>query len=126
ASFIHDYNNIYNHTTPWYGTTQSANETTLNPAYNTSTYGKGAYLMVPAALKGKGENGGDIGAEVLYRYVDGVLTGDKLWPWPMEERIKNETGISVTWESSGGLWKTLDGVYTDTTAPASPTGLTVN
>jgi hypothetical protein len=29
----------------------------------------------------------------------------------MENRIKAETGYSVTWESGGGLWKTLEGVF---------------
>jgi len=29
----------------------------------------------------------------------------------MEDRIKNEAGVSVTWEANGGLWKTLDSVY---------------
>jgi len=58
-----------------------------------------------------------MGAEVLYCYVDGVLTDEPLWPWPMEDRIFKETqelfgqGISVTWEANGGLWKTLDGIY---------------
>jgi len=47
----------------------------------------------------------------------------------MEERIKDETGISVTYESAGGLWKTLAGVYSgapptaDTTVPSVPIGL---
>jgi hypothetical protein len=30
---------------------------------------------------------GDIGANVVNRYVDGALTGDALWPWPYEARI---------------------------------------
>ncbi len=36
------------------------------------------------------------GARLTNRYVDGVLTGQPLWPWPMEERVKNELGYSVT------------------------------
>jgi hypothetical protein len=36
------------------------------------------------------------GARLTHRYVDGVLTDIPLWPWPMEERIQNELGISVT------------------------------
>lgn len=55
-----------------------------------------------------------MGAEVLYRYKDGALTRQRLWPWPMEDRIRAETGISVTWEAQGGLWRTLDGVYEGT------------
>ena len=84
---------------------------TLDPGYNTAAYGKGAYLMVPTALKGKGMKGGNIGAEVLYRYHDGVLTGKPLWPWPMENRIVAEFGVSPTWETKKGIWKTLDGLY---------------
>jgi len=104
----------------------------LNPAYDTTTYGKGAYLMVPTALQGRGEGGADIGAEALYGYQDGTLTNTALWPWPMEQRICNETGYSATYEdrytgcaSGGGIWKTLDGVYSDTTPPAAPSGLSV-
>jgi hypothetical protein len=36
------------------------------------------------------------GARLTHRYIDGVLTGDPLWPWPMEGRIQAELGISVT------------------------------
>ncbi|MFH0863551.1 MAG: chondroitinase-B domain-containing protein [Candidatus Gottesmanbacteria bacterium] len=131
GTLTNTYNNIYNFTTDYSGkASKGIGEIDVNPSYDTNTYGEGAYLIAPVTLKGKGENGADIGAEVLYRYQDGVLTGTALWPWPMEERICNETGYSVTYENSctngGGLWKTLDGVYFDTTPPASPTGLMVN
>jgi len=36
-------------------------------------------------------NTGD-GANLCYRYIDGTLTEEKLWPWPMNERIKQATG----------------------------------
>jgi hypothetical protein len=36
------------------------------------------------------------GARLSHRYIDGVLTNEPLWPWPMEERIQAELGISVT------------------------------
>jgi hypothetical protein len=36
------------------------------------------------------------GARLTHRYVDGVLTNEPLWPWPMEARIQAEMGISVT------------------------------
>jgi hypothetical protein len=36
------------------------------------------------------------GARLTHRYVDGVLTNEPLWPWPMEDRIQAELGISVT------------------------------
>jgi hypothetical protein len=38
----------------------------------------------------------------------------------MEDRIKAETGHSVTWESGGGFWKTLDGVYPSGVSFVSP------
>jgi hypothetical protein len=94
---------------------------TLAANYDTATYGKGAYLMVPPSLQGVSKIDGayhiktassrDIGAEVLFRYQDGVLSNIPLWPWPMEARIFKETGISVTWEKNRGLWKTLKKVY---------------
>ncbi len=36
------------------------------------------------------------GARLSYRYIDGVITTQPLWPWPMEDQIKNELGYSVT------------------------------
>ena len=36
------------------------------------------------------------GARLTHRYVDGVLTNEPLWPWPMEDRIQAELGFSVT------------------------------
>jgi hypothetical protein len=36
------------------------------------------------------------GARLTHRYVNGVLTAEPLWPWPMEARIQAELGISVT------------------------------
>ncbi len=32
-------------------------------------------------------NSGNVGATICKRYVDGVLTQDSLWPWPMDQRI---------------------------------------
>ncbi len=84
-----------------------------SPRFDTARYGRGGYLFVPgnSPLKKSGKDGGQVGASVLYRYENGVLTKTPLWPWPMEDRIMRETGVSVTWEAKGGLWKTLDGVY---------------
>jgi hypothetical protein len=36
------------------------------------------------------------GARLTHRYVNGVLTDEPLWPWPMEDRVQAELGISVT------------------------------
>jgi hypothetical protein len=106
-----DYVNVYGCTTDYLNVSGGSNNSTLYPAYDTDTYGKGAYCMVPAALAGRGESGEGIGAEVLYRYVDGLLTDEPLWPFPMEDRILAESGWSATWESDHGIWKTLEGVY---------------
>ncbi len=36
------------------------------------------------------------GAHIYYRYENGKLTDRPLWPWPMNERIKELTGLDVT------------------------------
>jgi hypothetical protein len=36
------------------------------------------------------------GARLTHRYINGVLTDQPLWPWPMEKRIRDELGYSVT------------------------------
>jgi hypothetical protein len=36
------------------------------------------------------------GARLQYRYVNGVLTNEPLWPWPMEERIREEFKTHLT------------------------------
>ncbi|OGD70858.1 hypothetical protein A3I18_01305 [Candidatus Campbellbacteria bacterium RIFCSPLOWO2_02_FULL_35_11] len=53
-----------------------------------------------SSCKGAGENGKDIGANILYKYgEDGtlwgepgydILTTNKLWPWPNENAIKSD------------------------------------
>lgn len=129
----HHHNNFYDVDIHYSGTTGGPGDTSVNPGYDTAQYGLGAYLFVPPALKGQGENGADIGAEVLYRSVEGILIGTRLWPWFMEARICAETanllgeGQSVTYEAhqveydydgdgqpetytcTGGIWKTLLG-----------------
>lgn len=107
----HDFNNLHDITTDYSGTSPGPNEKFEIPYFDTTTYGNGAYLIRPQNIREDGEGGVGIGAEVLYRYQDGVPTNIPLWPWSMEDRIFAETGISVTWEENGGLWKTLDGVY---------------
>ncbi len=127
----HDYNNFYNIASLFYNAkfmtpqvlSSHENLNTLNPSYDTADYGLGAYLIVPSSLKGRGQDGSDIGAEALYSYEYGILTNIPLWPWPMEMRIVNEFSISPTWEVNGGLWTTLNGVYTEnvyTTPPQPP------
>jgi hypothetical protein len=130
GAIVADYNAYWDITgSPTYSgaATQGAHDKneTIQPNYDTAAYGNGAYLIKPSNLATSGEGGTYMGAEVLYRYQDGTLTSTPLFPWPMEARICAETGYSVTYENGyagcangGGLWKTLDGVYGDTTSPA--------
>jgi hypothetical protein len=124
----------HNHLAFWQndnsGTLIDSGDTQVNPGYDMQKYGRGAFLFVPpcSPLKHAGQGGTGIGANIIYRYQNEMLTHQPLWPWPMEDRIKAETGISVTWASAGGVWKTLDGVYSqgagpaacDTSSPATP------
>jgi hypothetical protein len=89
----------------------STGNVATNPRYNTATYGLGAYLLPPHQLQGHGSGRADMGAQITYEYVNGVLTSTPLWPWPMESRILAQTGRSVTYASGGGIWNTLAGVY---------------
>jgi hypothetical protein len=36
------------------------------------------------------------GADIRYQYVDGTKTQQALWPWPMEQRVREELGYSIT------------------------------
>ncbi len=107
----HDYLDFYGNGS--IGTSLDSTDRQVDPGYDTTTYGRGGYLYIPqnSPLKGAGQNGADIGANILYEYVNGQLTNQPLWPWPMEDRIMAEKGMSVTWERNGGIWKTLNGVY---------------
>ncbi|MEZ4270651.1 MAG: right-handed parallel beta-helix repeat-containing protein [Myxococcota bacterium] len=112
GSIVHRFNNLFAVTTPYTNLTADPTEFSTDPLFDTNRYGPGAYLIRPANLSTLGESGGAVGAEVLYQYdTTGNLTQLPLWPWPMDERILLETGISVTHAGSGGLWNTLDGVY---------------
>lgn len=111
GTIAHTYNDLYNLTLDYYNTTAGTGEIDTSPNYDTTTYGNGAYLIKPSNLITSGEGGTYMGAEVLYRYQDGVLTNVPLWPWPMEARIVADIGVSVSYEASGGIWKTLSGVY---------------
>ena len=123
----HDFNDFYNVYSPLYDAAYisppnfNSHEIQGDPNYAASTYGYGAYLIAPAVMKGQGQNGSDVGANVIYEYVNGTLTDTPLWPWPIEDRIFSEFNVSPTWESYGGLWTTLDGVYpADIAVPPAP------
>ena len=70
---------------------------TIQNSYVQNVYVSGDYAhRVLTTLNGEG-------ARLTYRYVDGVLMdgtngqpAQPLWPWPMEDRIQAELGISVT------------------------------
>ena len=81
-----------------------------DPMFDTAQFGVGGYLRGSTAL-GAAPDGNPYGARVMFRVVDGALTDEPLWPWPMESRIRRETGRSVTWEEAGGLWRTLCDAY---------------
>lgn len=50
------------------------------------------------------------GARLNYRYVDGVLTGVPLWPWPMESRGQAEMGgFSITSWAQGVIQRAQGG-----------------
>jgi hypothetical protein len=119
-----NYSIFYNNGNDFSGdVTEGQGNIFTDPGYDVSMYGDGAYLIPPPNFESKGENGQRIGADIRFRSVNSESTDEPLWPWPMEERICNELGVSVTWEQSGqisantgeycggGLWKTLDGVY---------------
>ena len=36
------------------------------------------------------------GADITKKYLNGVKTSESLWPWPMEQRVRNELGYSIT------------------------------
>jgi len=51
------------------------NELSVNPQLGTCK----VWIPATSPMKGAGKNGADIGASVLYRYVDGALTAQPLW-----------------------------------------------
>jgi len=91
----HSYCNFYNNNSIGVGLTTGDRQ--QNPGFY-SKGGNTTYLYLPenSPLKGAGQNGEDIGANIFYRYENGVLTNQLLWPWPMQERILNEIGYDVT------------------------------
>jgi len=110
------YCNFYNNSSNFASAvSQGAGNLFINPGYDVLKYGDGAYLMYAPNLLGKGEGGQNMGADIRFCSVNGKLTNTPLWPWPMESRIVNEIGVSVTWAANGGIWKTLNNVYDNNT-----------
>ncbi|MEN6536532.1 MAG: Ig-like domain-containing protein, partial [Bryobacteraceae bacterium] len=83
------------------------------------------------------------GARLRYRYVNGQLmdgsngeAAQELWPWPMEQRVKDELGISVTCEvgklinqyTASPIENIDPSLYCegqDTAAPSEPTNVSL-
>ncbi|MBL4781461.1 MAG: hypothetical protein JKX92_04380 [Porticoccaceae bacterium] len=82
-----DYNNVFDHQSDYrkYAMTPGANSfsTPLVLEY---------LLEIPAASvnHGAADDGGDIGATIVKRTVNGRVSSDSLWPYPYEQRIKEE------------------------------------
>jgi parallel beta-helix repeat protein len=84
-SYVNLYGNSSRNTPP----TSCQHCSTVNPG------NIGLTIPGDSPMKGAGENSEDIGANICYRYENGVLTDIPLWPWPMADRIKKELGIDV-------------------------------
>lgn len=46
---------------------------------------------------------GSQGGQMCYRYIDGLLTTQPLWPWPMDQRIKDALAISGYHSATAGF-----------------------
>lgn len=76
ASRILDYLNVFNSPDPYTsGTETRTHATTIDPGMGSCML----WIPLNSPMKGAGKNGADIGANILYRYQDGVLTNQPLW-----------------------------------------------
>jgi len=78
SSWSLNYCNAYNSGTPFTPVASDShitNERTIDPQL------AGAKIWIPptSPMKGTGLNGADIGANIIYKYQDGILTGNLLW-----------------------------------------------
>jgi hypothetical protein len=55
----------------------------------------GTVTVTNSKIEGMPQYQGE-GARLSSRYIDGVLTTDPLWPWPMDARAQAELGINIT------------------------------
>lgn len=95
----HDYNYYFgNGTGPRNNVSaETHTSTTCNPAF---TYP--LRVEVGNCAAGAAADGSNLGATIVKRYQNGVLTATDLWPWPNEARIKTEMcgggpGSTVGW-----------------------------
>ena len=75
ADSLIEYTNGFNHSVGNFSVPKQSNSTQLNPELGS------CIVFIPASspMKGAGKGGADIGANVLYRYQNGVLTNQPLW-----------------------------------------------
>ena len=71
-----DFSNSFGNATNYSsGTSGRTNSTSIDPQLGTCK----VWIPATSPMKGAGAGGADIGANVLYRYQDGVLTNQPLW-----------------------------------------------
>jgi hypothetical protein len=75
ATYGHSYMNGYNNGTNFSPSSGYTNTSTVAPELGPCK----VFIPQNSPLKGKGEGGADIGANILYRYEKGVLTNQPLW-----------------------------------------------
>ncbi|MBN1672280.1 MAG: hypothetical protein JXR37_14670 [Kiritimatiellae bacterium] len=65
-----------------------------------------------AELFGNGDNAytSKRGADIYHRYKDGVLTDEPLWPWPMDQRIKEAMARSGSRSVTHGMQNVPEGM----------------
>lgn len=82
-----DYNNVFDHESDY-------RKYAMTPGPNSfsSPLVLEYLLKIPegSANHGAADDGGDIGATIVKRTVNGGISADKLWPYPYEQRIKSE------------------------------------
>ena len=93
-----NFNNCYNPPIPQYHTACASNATNFNPLANGLSYL--TRVESDSTLSSSGEAGGQQGASIVKRVgVSGTMYGedgydqitdDDLWPWPYQDRIKQE------------------------------------
>lgn len=80
-----NYNNVFGNGTNYVYVSAGAQDISSDPNIKYITR-----LEDGAVGKGTGNDGGDRGATVLHQYSAGVLTSNSMWPWPNEERIRQD------------------------------------
>lgn len=95
-----DYVMFYNNTGENWGTTAPAHYKIENP----NLIGKCGNILQYGLAESNRPKVGDVsvGAKIQNRYVNGVLTDEPLWPWPMDDRIR-EAMIQSGYDKKGGL-----------------------